>query len=171
MRLDEDEPEGELPSKSERKRAALEAQALGEALIELSDAELAQLKLPETLSEALTQARRMTSRGALARQRQYIGKLMRELDLAPIRAKLAEKSEQRARESQRLKRIEAWRERLVKEGAAALAELERWRPGLDRDRFLGLIAAARRERSQAGVGNAGRELFRALDALFATMDR
>lgn len=85
------EGESELrPSKSARKRAAHAAQALGEALIELKPHELGSLGLPEELHEAVLEARRIrTSRGGLARQRQYIGKLMREIDTAPIEVALA----------------------------------------------------------------------------------
>jgi 5-(carboxyamino)imidazole ribonucleotide mutase len=77
------------PSKSARKREALAAQKLGEELILLKDADLEALALPERLSEAIRQARRIRSRAAGARQRQYIGKLMREIDLEPIQAALA----------------------------------------------------------------------------------
>jgi ribosome-associated protein len=85
---DETEPD-ERPSRSARKRAAEAAQALGEELIGLREAELAALDLPEPLSDAIREARRITSRAAGARQRQYIGRLMREIDPEPIRAALA----------------------------------------------------------------------------------
>ena len=84
-----DEAGTEPPSKSARKRAAHAAQDLGEELVRLRDQELEALELPEALLEAIRAARRITSRAALARQRQYIGRLMRELDPAPIRAALA----------------------------------------------------------------------------------
>jgi ribosome-associated protein len=174
---EDDSPEEEgpdRPSKSERKRAAHAAQDLGEALIRLRDAELEALSLPEHLTEAIREARRITSRAGGARQRQYIGKLMRELDLEPIRAALASRSEQDALESQLFKRAESWRERLIIEGESALEELARLRPGLDRVQWSRQVAAARNERARGParresgghtVGPAGRELFRALRAL------
>ncbi|MBM4239343.1 MAG: ribosome biogenesis factor YjgA [Gammaproteobacteria bacterium] len=82
---DELEPtEEERPSKSARKRAAHAAQALGERLISLKESDLLRLPLPETLLEAVRAARRIKARGGLARQKQYIGKLMRDLDTAQI---------------------------------------------------------------------------------------
>ncbi len=45
---------------------------------------LAELALPEELREAILEAQRLRSRAALARQRQYIGRLMRQIDAAPI---------------------------------------------------------------------------------------
>jgi ribosome-associated protein len=157
------------PSKSERKRAAHAAQDLGEALVQLNDADLEALQLPETLHEAIRAARRITSRAGLARQRQYIGKLMRSIDPEPIRAALVAHSARTAADTERFKRLEHWRERLISEGDAALEELLRWRPDLDRAAFGKLLAGARAERAQRGSGPASRELFRALRSLFATM--
>jgi ribosome-associated protein len=164
---DQDEPE--RPSKSERKRVAHAAQDLGEALVRLRDNELEALALPEQLTEAIREARRITSRAAAARQRQYIGKLMRDVDPEPIRAALAARSERDAIETQLFKRAEGWRERLINEGDTAISELARLRPGLDRTEWTRRVAAARHERAtglrQGSVGPAGRELFRALRAL------
>jgi len=96
----QDSPE-DRPSKSARKREALTAQKLGEELILLRDADLDALELPEPLSEAIREARRIRSRAAGARQRQYIGKLMREIDLEPILAALGASGDQPARPARR----------------------------------------------------------------------
>jgi len=77
------------PSKSARKREALAAQALGERLIALKESELAKIPLPDPLREAVREARRISARGGLARQKQYIGKLMRETDTLAIEAALS----------------------------------------------------------------------------------
>jgi ribosome-associated protein len=170
----EDAPEQdgpERPSKSARKRDAHAAQDLGETLIGLRDAELEALDLPERLIEAIRDARRIPSRGGGARQRQYIGKLMRDIDLEPIRATLAARSERDALESQHFKRAESWRERLILEGGSALDELQGLRPDLDRRQWDLLVSAARTERARGPatpgrtMGPAGRELFRALRSL------
>jgi len=156
----------ELPSKSARKRAAQAAQELGEQLVELSDAELDALDLPERLRDAIDEAKRITSRAAAARQRQFIGRLMREVDLEPIRAALAERSLKAAAEAQRFRRIETWRERLIAEGPAALEELAQSYPDAASEDFARQVAAARAERSRTGAtAPAARELFRSLRAL------
>lgn len=163
------QPEYDGPSKSARKRAAHAAQDLGEELIRMRESDLETLDLPETLVDAIREARRITSRGGGARQRQYIGKLMRDIDLEPIRAFIASRSKVDARETEKFKRVESWRERLITEGAPALEELERWRPGLDRDEWSRRLSAAREERARTGAtGTASRELFRALRSLFDT---
>ncbi len=160
------ESEYDGPSKSSRKRAAHAAQDLGEELMRMRDSDLDALNLPETLADAVRDARRITSRGGLARQRQYIGKLMRDIDPEPIQAFIASLNTVNARDAERFKRVEAWRERLIVEGAPALEELERWRPGLDKDEWARRVNAAREERTRtAATGVSGRELFRALRAL------
>ncbi len=77
------------PSKSARKREYLALQKLGEELLTLRDADLLAIELDEDLREAVLEARQIKSRGALRRQKQYIGKLMRHIDPEPLRAALA----------------------------------------------------------------------------------
>ena len=165
-----DDDAAERLSKSARKRAAHAVQDLGEALIGLPEGELASLAIPEELAAAVRAARRITSRAAGARQRQYIGKLMRALDPAPIRAALAARGAVSALEAERLRRVEEWRAKLIAGGAAALAELARTHPGIDAAEWAARVAAAQAERTRnTGAAGAARELFRALRALFDTM--
>jgi ribosome-associated protein len=94
--MDDEESGQDLPpSKSARKREAHALQKLGEELVKMRQADLDRLPLPENLREAIDEARRLTNRGALSRQRQYIGKLMRETDVAPLQAALAALTEER----------------------------------------------------------------------------
>jgi ribosome-associated protein len=76
------------PSKSQRKRDAHMLQALGAQLVTLPPACLKELDLPEELREAIYAAQGMRQRGARKRQVQYIGKLLRQLDPAPLRTAL-----------------------------------------------------------------------------------
>jgi ribosome-associated protein len=154
------------PSKSVLKRDAQRAQALGEQLIGLNDAELAALELPEPLYEAIVAARSIGSRGGGARQRQYIGKLMRDIDLTRVREALGAKAAKAALEAQRFQRAEGWRARLLAGGPEALAALRAAYPTLDEAQWLGRLSAARTERERTGSGGvASRELFRALREL------
>lgn len=76
------------PSKSAKKREYHALQKLGEELISLRESELQSMPLDEDLREAVLEARRMKSHGALKRQKQYIGKIMRHLEPEPIRTAL-----------------------------------------------------------------------------------
>jgi len=152
------------PSKS--KRNAHDAQKLGEELIQFKELDLKAFELPESLYDAIIEARRLTSRHALVRQKQLIGKLMREIDLEPIRAVFASRGEKAAQETQRFKRVEQWRDRLVAEGLPALDELMKTRPGMDRTEWTARVSAAVAERQKlAASGPASRDLFKHLRAL------
>ena len=82
--VDEEGEFVERPSRSARKHAAEHAQKLGVQLLTLRQDQLRSLALPPELLEALREARRLRGQSALARQHQYIGRLMRELDPGPI---------------------------------------------------------------------------------------
>jgi len=173
--MQDDEHSGdftERPSKSARKRDAAAAQDLGTRLIALKESELVALGLPEKLFDAIMLAKRITARGGLARQRQYIGKLMRDVDAAPIEVALSAKSRSTAADAEKHKRIEAWRARLLQEGPAALDELLRWCPGADRKALQLLIQKATSERVDSGSREAAsRELFRTVRGLFDSISR
>jgi ribosome-associated protein len=77
------------PSKSARKREFLALQKLGEDLVGVKEADLRKMDLDTDLLEAVLDAQKIKSRGALRRQKQYIGKIMRQVDAEPIRKALA----------------------------------------------------------------------------------
>ena len=168
---DQDGSYDERPSKSARKRQSDDLQALGEALIELSDSELDALPLPEQLRDAVVLARRITAHGGLYRQKQYIGKLMRKIDAEPIRAALNARRDRERVEAIRFHRIEQWRDRLLSEGAEGVTALAAEFPHIDSKAIGKLTERARKEQQQSSqkVTPAGRELFRVLrDALSNT---
>ena len=154
----------EKPSKTQRKREMTALQDLGAELATLTEERLAAVELPDFLREALTEARRITGFEARRRQMQYVGKLMRQVDAAPIRAQLeAWKSPQRALVAQ-FKRAEAWRERLMREDGA-MDDLLREHPAGDAQRLRLLVHEARGEQDEGRSPRRYRELFRALAAL------
>jgi ribosome-associated protein len=156
-----DDDEIERPSKSERKRRSDDLQSLGEALIDLPESELDALPLPDTLRDAVMLARRITKHGGLYRQKQYIGKLMRKIDAEPIRAALDARRDRERVEALRFRRVEQWRDRLLKEGSPAVRSFCVEVPGVDAALLEALVERARREQ-QSGSTHASRELFRTL---------
>jgi ribosome-associated protein len=153
------------PSKSVLKRDAHRAQELGEQLIALKDAELVALALPEALYDAIVAARSIGSRAGGARQRQYIGKLMREIDLTRVREALGATAAKAAQEAQRFQRAENWRARLLEGGMTALAALRESYPDLDEQQWRERVTAAQTEQRTGAKGGASRELFRELRKL------
>ena len=160
----DDESGDDRPSKSLRKRQSTELQSLGEALIELSPAELDELPLPEQLRDAVDLAKRITAHGGLYRQKQLIGKLMRKIDAEPIREAMAARRDRERIEALRFHRIEQWRDKLLSEGVDALATLQTEFPNIDGAAIRTLIERARKEQqtSSQKITPAGRELFRLL---------
>ena len=155
------------PSKSARKREQLELQRLGERLIDLSADELRALPIDERLLDAVLAASKMRTHGALRRQKQLIGKLMRNCDPAPIRNAL----DARAADDQRGKRIfanaEHWRDRIMAGGDEEIhAFCEQYRASAKSlGELLRRIQSAPSERHEKGLR---RRLFREIhDALMA----
>lgn len=157
----------ERPSKSQRKRDVHALQKLGTELVALNTAQLAQFNLPERLAEAVAEAQRITNFEGRRRQMQYIGKLMRDIEPEPIRARL-DVLRGVARESTAGQhRIEHWRDRLLGENDNALTEFAAAHPRADLQHLRSLIASIRRDRANGRPPKNYRELFRALRAVVA----
>lgn len=163
--FDDDDEEIIYVSKSQLKRESHALQELGEELVELPAAKLEKIPLPEELAEAVALARRIKARGGRKRQLQYIGKLMRKLDEEPIRLAMSQLKSESARETAQLHQLEQWRDRLVAEGDAALAELLEQQPQADRQHLRQLVRNAQREIKQNKPPKSARELFRYLRTL------
>ena len=160
------EPENpyERPSKSQRKRDVHSLQDLGASLVELNDDQLSQFDLPERLLEAIGEAQRIRNFEGRRRQMQFIGKLMRDIDPAPIRMRL-DIITGAARESTVLQhQIERWRERLLGEEDALTLFADEY-PQCDLQRLRSLIASVRKDRANARPPKKYRELFRAVRAV------
>ncbi len=151
----------EFVSKTRRKKEMHALQSLGASLVGLSAAHLERMALPEELAAAVREARAMSSHEARRRQVQYIGRLMRGLDAAPIRAQLAALLGGSAEERARHQRLEHWRARLL-EDDGALTEYADAHPGGNLQQLRALIRSARREQAEGRPPRAFREMFRVL---------
>lgn len=168
-----DEETGEYRdiSRSENRRQALEVLALGEQLVGLTPAQLAKLPIPEDLMPHIEYTKRITSHGARKRQLAFLAKQMRrESDetLQAIRDVLDASSEVSRREVAQMHRVEQWRERLLSQGDAALAELIAQFPDADRQQLRTLVRNALAEQARNKPPRAFRELFQVLRELLAS---
>jgi ribosome-associated protein len=154
------------PSKTQRKKEMLALQALGAELVELPDAQLDRMQLPDDLLAAVLEAKRITAHEGRRRQMQYIGRLMRDVDAEPIRARLEALTGHSAQEAARHRRLEALREKLLADDPA-LTEFVSAHPGADLQELRTLIRNARREQKEGKPPRAFRELFRVLKSLEA----
>ncbi len=159
-RPETDEEERPL-SKTKIKQQMHDLQAVGEELAGLANDKLAELDLPENLLDALRELKRISKFGAQKRQRQYIGRLMREVDAGPIIAKLEAWKGVSREHNAWLHQLEGWRERLL-ENEDALTEFLAAHPGADAQRLRSLIRNAHKEKELNKPPKSYREIFQAL---------
>lgn len=157
-----EDPQEQPPSKSELKRRALGLQALGRELTELNPAQLAELPLPEKLAAAIADYQRFPSRGAKRRQLQYIGRLMRDFDVAPVEAALDTLRGQSAEAQYEFHLLEGWRDRLMESPEEALTAFLDEYPNTDRQALRHQLQRLQKAGSEDQQRNAARALFRFL---------
>ena len=151
------------PSKTKRKHAMHALQDLGEALVALDPKRLAELDLPERLVDAIVIARGVRAHEGRRRQIQYVGKLMRTIDAAPVQAALDRWASGIPADHLRFAAAERWRDELLTDETA----LERFlagHPAADRASLASLVDAARAERVRGGPPHRYRALFRTVRA-------
>jgi ribosome-associated protein len=122
------------PSRSQKKRDPRAITALGKRLAALSPAAIEQLPLDDELREALNLARTM-QRAARSRHVRRLGALLRDRDHDGIAAALDDLGQPSGAEILRTKELEAWQERLLTGGDAALNALLEAHPAADRRLF------------------------------------
>lgn len=165
MHDDDFESAEPAPSKSQLKREAHSAQQLGVKLLEAPESAWHELRLPDALINALTEARRLHARGAHKRQLQYIGKLMRDIDPQPIQAYFEQQRQQARLAAHRHHQLEDWRDRLIRDGDPAINALLAQHPDADRQHLRRLVRDAAREAAAGRPPKASRALFRYLREL------
>ncbi len=141
--------EDSLPlSKTRRKHAMEELQSLGEELVALPADRIKKLDIPDDLREAVSMAQRMPRQDeAKRRQMQYIGRLMRSVEIEPIRAALADARGESASETARLHRLERLRTELLTD-EKTLQNIATLYPTIDLQHLRSLRRAALKEQEQ-----------------------
>jgi ribosome-associated protein len=162
------DPEADVPiSKTKLKAEADAAQDIGKKLIDLSKDRLIKLDLPETLFDAVIEAKRLTANGAVRRQLQYLGRLMRDVDSAPIIEQLQKWEGKNNEENARFHVLERWRTRLIAE-PNALEEFLASFPQADIQQLRTLIRNAQREEAAQKPPKSSRELFKLIREISET---
>ena len=158
----------EGPSRSQRRREALDVLALASRLVEQNEAELAKLPLSDELRARVRESQRITQQIARKRQLAFLAKNLRREDtelLETLRHALEHGKADARRETAALHRVEAWRERLIDEGDTALTELISTHTAANSQHLRQLARNAKDERLHNKPLHAYRELFRELREL------
>lgn len=158
--------DSETVSKSQRKREMLALQDLGKALTEISPSLLEKCQLPGDLSAAIAEYKRLpNSHGAIRRQLQYIGRLMRDIDTTRIEEVLQQDQQQANLEKRRFHELEELSEKLLAGSEQTLQSLIADHPDLDIQHLRQLIRQAQKDAETGKTSGAGRKLFQYLREL------
>ncbi|MBF5039221.1 DUF615 domain-containing protein [Methylophilus sp. 13] len=152
------------PSKTRLKAEADAAQDIGRQLVALPKDKLKKLALEESLMDAIAEAKRITSNGAIRRQMQYIGRLMRETDLAPIVEQLQKWEGKHQEENARFHQMERWRSRLLEDSKAIELFIAEY-PQTPVQHMRTLIRNANKEHAAGKPPKSSRELFKIIREL------
>ncbi|OIQ95307.1 hypothetical protein GALL_226820 [mine drainage metagenome] len=154
--------EADLPiSKTKLKAEADAQQALGVRLSELSKDKLSKLNLPEALLIAVLDTKKITANGAIRRHRQYLGRLMRDIDTAPIIEQLARWDGKHTAENAYFHGLERWRDRMIAD-SNVLSEFIALYPQTDIQQLRTLIRNAQKELTANKPPKSSREIFKLL---------
>jgi len=147
-------------SKSQIKREAEALKLVGRQLVELGKKQLAQIPGSESLFHAISVAHKIQNKNeALRRQIQYIGKVLRNEDVAAINAtldKLNNKHQQLTHASLKLEKV---RDELIELGDPKINELLEAFPALERQKIRQLVRQANKEKKLEKPAKAAKELF------------
>jgi ribosome-associated protein len=152
------------PSRSQVKREAHAVTDLAKRLIALNPKKLATIPLDEHVIQHILAAQTM-QRGALKRQGQYIGKLMRSIELEPIEKALQRLDQPDVEMIQHLHQLEQWREQLIAGNQTTFDTLVTHFPTLDRQHLNQLLRQARKEQTENKTPTASRAVFQYLKTL------
>ena len=152
-------------SKSEMKRDMDELQKLGEELVALTPNGLAKIPLDEDLLSSIKDAQRFKNE-ARRRQLQYIGKVMRSIDIEPIQAALDKLNNKHSQQTVALKKLEQKRDRLIENGDSMINAIMVDHPEADRQHLRQLVRQANKEKAQSKPAKAYREIFQYLKELY-----
>ena len=159
--MTDDNHDDEPKSKSQIKREMHALQDLGKRLTQLSAQQFAKVPLEPTLASAILEYNRLKSNSAKRRQMQYIGKLMRDIDVAAIEQAIALYDASTAIHARHFHQLEKWRERLLDE-PTALTEFLNQYPHADPQQLRQLIRNTQKDISHDKNLGHSRKLFRYL---------
>lgn len=125
------------------------------------------MPIDERLREAVSDAAAMRSHGALRRQKLLIRKLMREADITAIRRILDEHDADERLARRVFANAEAWRDRVIDDGATAVADFHAYSGTVDTT-LDGLLERLRTARNERAVKQLRREIFRVIHAALVT---
>lgn len=150
-------------SKTQLKLASEEKQKIGETLVGLSDAHLATVPMDEELAEAVTLARRINKKkDGYRRQLQFIGKLLRNTDTAPLLEAIDKVHAKHAENNAHFHMLEKYREQIINQGDDGIQAILAEHSHLERQTLRQYYRQIQKERAKNAPPKAYRGLFQYL---------
>ena len=151
-------------SKSEIKRDAEELKRLGAELVDLGKNALDKIPLDERLRAEIELAGRIKKEGR-RRQLQLIGKIMRSMDVEPIRQALDKLKNRHNQQVALFHKLEMLRDRLIEQGDDAMTDVIALYPQADRQQLRSMIRNAQKEKAGNKPPKSARQIFQYLREL------
>jgi ribosome-associated protein len=146
-------------SKTELKKDSKKIQQFGRKISELTINNIEAFKFPLNIYEATIDLKNLKSNSAKKRQVQYLGKLLREIDLTDAFIIMKQLKVSSQKEIQRNNIIEGWRNKLLNNNNSITEFVDEY-PEIDRQSLRQTISNAQKEKIKNKPPKYSRQLFK-----------
>lgn len=161
--FDFSDQDDDFKSKTQLKNESLALQKLGKELVDLGAAALDKIPMDSELEDAVLLARKINrKKEGFRRQIQFIGKLLRNRDIAPIEEAMLAMKTAHQQHTKAFHTLEKYRDQILAEGDDAINRILQEHPHLDRQKLRQLTRQANKEKSLNKPPKSARELFQYL---------
>ena len=154
-------------SKTELKKDSKKIQQFGRKISELTVTNIEAFKFPINIYEATMDLKNLKSNSAKKRQVQYLGKLLREIDLTDAFIVMKQLKVSSQKEIQRNNIIESWRDKLLN-NAKSITEFVDEYPKIDRQSLRQTISNAQKEKKDNKPPKHSKQLFKLIKDIVIT---
>lgn len=164
--FDDQQDELDYVSKTQLKKEADDLKKLGLELLDIGASQRKQIQLDDELLAAFAEADKINrKKDGFRRQIQFIGKLLRQRDVEPIKLALSKLKNAHLDDVQKFHKLEKLRDKLIDEGDPVVQEIVETYDTADRQKLRQLVRQAKKEQSQEKPPAASREIFKYLRQL------
>jgi len=154
-------------SKTELKKDSKKIQQFGRKISELSINNIEAFKFPLNIYEAVIDLKNLKSNSAKKRQVQYLGKLLREIDLTDAFIVMKQLKVSSQKEIQRNNIIESWRDKLLTNTESITEFVDKY-PKIDRQSLRQTISNAQKEKKDNKPPKHSKQLFKLIKDIVIT---
>jgi len=148
----------DLKSKTALKNEAKDVHAFGKILVGLTDKQISQIKLPESVHEAIREFKKLKKNSAKNRQSLYLAKLLRATDISEARQFVAHLKFESQTEIRKFHKIEDWRNKLIAD-ISNLTDFVNLSTAIDIQKLRKLILNSQKEIKKGSSNKFQKELF------------